>query len=526
MKSLPIGPEEAFVLSRVDGSSSEADIVACTGLDGERVTRALRRLAELGAISFGDASVASAAQAPVDSNVRAGAARAAEQGTAPPPSASSQAPPARTYDRAELEEVVDLDLDRKQQILEVHSRLDRLTHYELLGVNPDADKKTIKQAYYETVAVFHPDRYFGKNLGSFKPKLEKVFARMTQAHDTLTPTRARAEYDQYLAARQRTRVMERQLSDEQAQAAELESVRHRIREQARRAAENPSVPEMQGVRLQGAVVEVQAAPPAQPSSGSEAPSTSQAPARAGSGPTPSIGPARPAAPRHQDSDGRRKALARKLGTRVTSAPPADGSVPPLHTGAAHEHAAQDLRRRYERRLVRERQAQLQRYVEAADQALESGNAPAAANALRIAVSLAPDDLALVARLEEVQNRAATELADTYENQARYEERSGRLEAAAQSYAKAARGKPSARLHERAALCLLEAGGDVRAATEHARQALSLDPNNARVRLTLARAYLASNLRQSAIAELERAAALAPEDETIKDWRKRAKRSQI
>ncbi len=47
---LAIGPEEAFVLSRVDGRSSQRDIVFATGLPQERVQHALVRLEELGAI--------------------------------------------------------------------------------------------------------------------------------------------------------------------------------------------------------------------------------------------------------------------------------------------------------------------------------------------------------------------------------------------------------------------------------------------------------------------------------------------
>ena len=34
--------------------------------------------------------------------------------------------------------------------------------------------RAIKAAYFEVVNVFHPDRYFGKNVGSFKPKLAEL----------------------------------------------------------------------------------------------------------------------------------------------------------------------------------------------------------------------------------------------------------------------------------------------------------------------------------------------------------------
>mgnify|MGYP003338887439 CR=1 FL=1 len=53
----------------------------------------------------------------------------------------------------------------------------------------------MKKAYYVAAPEFHPDRYFGKNLGSFKAKMEAVFARITLAHDVLTARERRVEYD-------------------------------------------------------------------------------------------------------------------------------------------------------------------------------------------------------------------------------------------------------------------------------------------------------------------------------------------
>ena len=88
-------------------------------------------------------------------------------------------PAAALYDPGELDEEVDLDLPRKRQILDLYYRLDSLSHYELFDISTDSDKKAIKSAYFGIVSLFHPDRYFGKKLGSFKPKLERIFA---QAH--------------------------------------------------------------------------------------------------------------------------------------------------------------------------------------------------------------------------------------------------------------------------------------------------------------------------------------------------------
>jgi tetratricopeptide (TPR) repeat protein len=193
--------------------------------------------------------------------------------------------------------------------------------------------------------------------------------------------------------------------------------------------------------------------------------------------------------------------------------------------AAQSAAAEALKQRYDQRTVQAKQAQLDRYLAAADESEAAGNSVGVANALRIAVVLSPDDESLKERLDAAQHKASAELAETYLAQARYEEQNFHYEAAARSYARAAGGKPSAQLYQQAAHCFLEAGSDPRAATENARKAVSLAPANTEARITLARAYLASDMRQSALAELERAAAQDPKNDAIKQHIKRVKRGR-
>ncbi|MCB9577272.1 MAG: DnaJ domain-containing protein [Polyangiaceae bacterium] len=477
MRGLPIGPEEAFVLSRVDGRTSEADIAAATGMEQGRIQETLTRLAELGAIEYG----------------------ALPPPTPPPPSEEHPSvppgrrlarpivettevhgsewshPAAALYDPAELDEAVDLELPRKRMILDRFYRLDSANHYEVLGVEPGADKKEIKDAYFRAVSVLHPDRYFGKNLGNFKPKLDRIFQHLTEAHDVLTRKQSREEYDAYLATQAKNRDLEQLLGDERSQAQELEKIRRRIEEEARVAERATYRPE----------------------------------------------------PRPADPEARRRALARKLRGSIppgqrSSAPPAP-SAPPASKAQVQEHVAEDLRRRYEQRLVTARGDQVQRYVDAAEAALKERNVVNAANALRIAASLAPDDQSLADRLQEVQQRANTELADSYLDQARYEERNGRPLEAAASYERAARGKPSAIVWERAAACLLEGDGDLRHAAELAKKAIRLASKAAEPRSTLAKIYVNAGMKESALLEFERASQLAPDDDSIKDWIKRLKR---
>jgi hypothetical protein len=90
---------------------------------------------------------------------------------------------------------LDIDLEQQARITDFFLHLGGLDFYALLGVAHDADTKTIKRAYNARVIEFHPDRYFRKRLGTFKPKLEAIFARMTEAQEVLCSAIRRAEYD-------------------------------------------------------------------------------------------------------------------------------------------------------------------------------------------------------------------------------------------------------------------------------------------------------------------------------------------
>ncbi|MCA9647997.1 MAG: DnaJ domain-containing protein [Myxococcales bacterium] len=374
-------------------------------------------------------------------------------------------------------------MQRKRQILDTFYRLDSSDYYQLLGVERHAEKKEIKGAYYGVVSLFHPDKYFGKQLGSFKPKLERIFQTLTEAHDTLTRKATRQEYDAYLTSQERTRALDNMMTDDRRRAREVNEVKRLIEQQAR-------------------VLERASARPPAPNRGSSPP------------------PPRKSEP--PDDAARRKQVARKLRSSVP--PGAISSKPPPRGGGVQEIVGDDLRRRYEDRLSQARDSQIDHYRRAAETALEAKDPVSAANALRIAVGLAPDDADLAAHFEDVQAQANAALAESYIEQAQYEERNGHFAEAALSYEKAARGRPGGfRLLERAAHCLIEANVNARKAVELARKAVELNNERVDLRVTLARALLAADMKQSALAEIERALQIDSNDETAQDWLKRLKR---
>jgi tetratricopeptide (TPR) repeat protein len=227
--------------------------------------------------------------------------------------------------------------------------------------------------------------------------------------------------------------------------------------------------------------------------------------------------------RPSDSEARRRALARKLGV---SMPPARGpsSPVPAASEAAREAATADLKRRYEERVLELKARQVRHYVSAAEDAEARKDLISATNALRIATSLAPDDAALARRLRDLEARVQTGLADSYLEQAQYEEREGRFLEAAASYKRASRGRPTARVFERVAHCLYSAKADLKEAADFAKRARDAAPDDPTQHMTLGKIYFEAGMKQSALAEFERAQQLSPNDDSIKDWLRRARRA--
>lgn len=73
------------------------------------------------------------------------------------------------------------------------------THYELLGVAPDAPAEEIKHAFRREIAKYHPDKV--QHLGQEFQEIAAVrAAELTQAYKTLTDASLRADYDGLLGA--------------------------------------------------------------------------------------------------------------------------------------------------------------------------------------------------------------------------------------------------------------------------------------------------------------------------------------
>ena len=131
---------------------------------------------------------------------------------------------------ADLAEEVDLDLERRKEILYADACLGSATYWEVLGIPWNAPSDAARAAYLEKVKVFHPDRYPGKRLGSFRGRLERVFRKITEARDHLADEARRAAYARTTAPPEEFTRME---------ARKLEDERRAAERRARMARQNP-----------------------------------------------------------------------------------------------------------------------------------------------------------------------------------------------------------------------------------------------------------------------------------------------
>jgi curved DNA-binding protein CbpA len=149
-------PVESYVLSRVDSPTRVEEIAATTGMAEEDANRTICTLIAAGFLKV------------VPNDV--------------PMSEVNQ-----SHDSQLSEEV-----SRK---LHFYTTAD---YYEVLGVTRNSSSGEIKKSYYQLAKKFHPDRHRQPEHTHLRTKLEALFARITQAYETLSEPALRGAYDTQL----------------------------------------------------------------------------------------------------------------------------------------------------------------------------------------------------------------------------------------------------------------------------------------------------------------------------------------
>lgn len=203
-----VGPEEYFLLSRIDGNTQLRSVLLDSGLSVDKAVGIIMRLRAIGAILLpGEASPPPAKAVtpppPKTPTNQQPALRTAAGSPSPGPNPGGAAfthdlsLPATTPDELRaLAEDVELTETERRRILAMARLIDKNDPYLLLGVSGAADPKTLKRAYFLLSKEVHPDRYYGKRLGTFAERLTSVFEATSRAYNKITSGNKRTSSSQ------------------------------------------------------------------------------------------------------------------------------------------------------------------------------------------------------------------------------------------------------------------------------------------------------------------------------------------
>ncbi len=181
LATLTLGADEGFVLSRVDGHTSLGDILLLVPFERATTVSLLRKLWLDGAIEL------------------PGVERPKPPAPAPKPAPSAAPAPKPAPEPAPASASVSatgLSDEQRKRIDDFHDSLDRRDAFQLLEVERGAVDKDVKRAYFKLSKEFHPDRYYGKELGEYRLKLSKIFLAIKEAFELLSDKDRRAAYEE------------------------------------------------------------------------------------------------------------------------------------------------------------------------------------------------------------------------------------------------------------------------------------------------------------------------------------------
>ena len=164
---LPLTPQEAYVLSRIDGTLDVDGLLSIAGGTRSVASKVLYALLSCGLVEWKNDGGAQRESVGTPSTLNVEVANE---------------PPAAPPGHAEL-------------VRKTWRRIDWLSHYDLLGVRRDASAEDVRRGYFERSRLFHPDLAHRADLAGLDKELAAVFERLKVAHDTLADEAARAEYD-------------------------------------------------------------------------------------------------------------------------------------------------------------------------------------------------------------------------------------------------------------------------------------------------------------------------------------------
>lgn len=171
-----LSTEEAFLWSRVGSGISLKDLLALSPWPEEQVFQILDSLLKKGALTWEEKSQETLTSSSKKTKTVKTKYKVEEL-------------PAEVREQLQMDQFEaltrDLDLNFRTEVLMRLHEAPNQNPYEILGLKRTATSNEIKIQYLELSRKFHPDRFFRRDMGIYKRKLEKLFTHIQQAYQAL-----------------------------------------------------------------------------------------------------------------------------------------------------------------------------------------------------------------------------------------------------------------------------------------------------------------------------------------------------
>ena len=148
-------PLEGFLISRLDGVSSVAVLAGVVAMSPEELNTRVQRLVNEGLLYWKDSVQPQASASPV---------------------------------------TVELEVSDQVRLKAAETLLRSCSLWELFGVTPQSTSGDLKQAYFSISKVYHPDCFFGREVGEFREVIEAVFRSIKEGYEVLSSAEKRRAY--------------------------------------------------------------------------------------------------------------------------------------------------------------------------------------------------------------------------------------------------------------------------------------------------------------------------------------------
>jgi curved DNA-binding protein CbpA len=166
-QDIRLSPEEAYILSRIDGNETVREILSLSPVSEEQTIRTLIGLMHSGVIEpGGEKSRGEREPETVEVHEESG-----------PDSAKVQEAGKRATES---------DAERRAEIERMFEEYQSKNHWEVLQLERGAGIELIKKAFQERALRYHPDRYRKIQDPAFQEKISYVFSRVSEAYETLS----------------------------------------------------------------------------------------------------------------------------------------------------------------------------------------------------------------------------------------------------------------------------------------------------------------------------------------------------